>query len=305
MYSVSEPTMILNEKEEANIRKKSRLAVLLALLFWALVLGIPFLSYTFPPPEKPGILLAFGDENGGGENSAETSITDADVPNPSPDPSSAPQKELPAEPSKQEATAKSPRSNLKQNSDEESFLDTSTKPVEQERPTETAKSGKDRKTIDAEKLAEQEEAQKAKREADAKLKREQEEAKKREFSDLFGGTGTGSEPQKQGDPAGDPDKNKLEGISTGTGDVGVGLKDRGVLYEPEIEEDSQKIGRIVVRVCVNSKGLVTEAKYTQRGSTSTDIALIKVAEEAAGKYRFSPSGLDRQCGNISIDFKLK
>ena len=224
MYSVSESTMILQEKEEANIRKKSRLVILLAILFWVIVLGIPIFSYTFPPPEKPGILLAFGDEDGGGENSAETSTTDADAPDPSPDPSSAPQKEIAAEPSKQEATAKTPTTNVKQLTDDESLLDTSTKSVNKETPTDVAKSGKDRKTIDAEKQAEQEEAQRAKRDAEAKLKREQEAAKKKEFSDLFGGSGAGSEPQKQGDPDGDPDKTKLEGISTGTGNVGEGLK---------------------------------------------------------------------------------
>ena len=125
------------------------------------------------------------------------------------------------------------------------------------------------------------------------------------FTDAFGGSGDGNSNSSQGDPKGDPEGSPLEGLISGKGNVGIGLADRGVLYEPEINENSQRVGRIVVRVCVNAQGKVTEASYTQKGSTSTDLSLIKVAEEASRKYVFSSSNLEKQCGNISIDFKLE
>jgi TonB family protein len=123
------------------------------------------------------------------------------------------------------------------------------------------------------------------------------------FSQFFSSTDTGGEnKQPSGDPLGEPDATVLEGISKGKGKVGGGLDERGVLYEPEIVEQSQESGRVVVRVCVDKNGRVIRANYTQKGSTTTDRELVEIAEISAKKYRFTPSTYEEQCGTITINF---
>ena len=100
-------------------------------------------------------------------------------------------------------------------------------------------------------------------------------------------------------PNGDPNADNLKGISTGSGKIGGGLDGRGVKYEPRIQENSQKTGRVVVNVCVDGNGNVISAKYTQKGSTTTDAGLRQIAEENAGKFKFTASNVDQQCGTIT------
>lgn len=108
-----------------------------------------------------------------------------------------------------------------------------------------------------------------------------------------------------GDPNGDPDASILERISVGSGVVGGGLSNRGVLYVPNIKDPSQKTGRVVVNVCVDQSGKVISAVYTQRGSTTTDSDLRKLAVRSARKFWFSQGEVDKQCGTVTIDFKMQ
>ncbi|MEZ4907470.1 MAG: cell envelope integrity protein TolA [Saprospiraceae bacterium] len=128
---------------------------------------------------------------------------------------------------------------------------------------------------------------------------------KEDFSKLFKNKGNSNKSGNQGDPLGSMDSQILEGISKGKGKVGDGLDDRGILYEPKFEDNSQKSGIVVIRLCVNNNGEVISAKYTQRGSTTTDSHLIQIAENNAKKYKFAPSELKEQCGNVSISFIVK
>lgn len=93
-------------------------------------------------------------------------------------------------------------------------------------------------------------------------------------------------------------------ISQGSIKVGGGLSDRGMAYEPIIKDQSEKAGRVVTKVCVNHEGKVTSADYTQRGSTTTDSHLRRIAESAAYQVKFLPGELKRQCGTITIDFSI-
>lgn len=131
--------------------------------------------------------------------------------------------------------------------------------------------------------------------ADAEAKKQADyEKSKEQFGSILSGTGKG-----------DPDASILEGISTGTGVVGGGLSNRGVLYEPKVNDSSQKTGRVVVNVCVDKSGKVISAIYTQRGSTTTDSDLRALAERSARKFRFSQCEVDKQCGTVTIDFKVQ
>jgi outer membrane biosynthesis protein TonB len=135
---------------------------------------------------------------------------------------------------------------------------------------------------------------------------EQLDKAKDEFSKLFSSKGNNNKSTtKSGDPLGEPDAEMLEGISKGEGKVGGGLDERGILFEPEIIEHSQKSGRVVIKVCVNQTGKVISAKYTQRNSTTTDKDLVDIAEISAMKYRFMPSDFEEQCGTISITFIVR
>lgn len=129
--------------------------------------------------------------------------------------------------------------------------------------------------------------------------------KKSQFGDLFGkGKGNGGQEGNQGETKGDPNGKVLSGISTGTGRVGGGLSNRGIMQAPVLSENSQKYGKVVVKVCVDKNGKVIESTFTQKGSTTTDSQLVSISEKAGLKYKFAPGELDQQCGTITFDFKL-
>ncbi len=130
---------------------------------------------------------------------------------------------------------------------------------------------------------------------------------KKSYGDLLGGSGKGNtgKPGSQGDPNGDPNADALEGISKGSGRVGGGLGSRGVLHEPQINDRSQKTGRVVISVCVDKNGKVIKAYYTQKGSTTTDSELKDIARKAALQFKFTLSDIEEQCGTITVDFKVR
>ena len=164
-----------------------------------------------------------------------------------------------------------------------------------------------KKQAEAEAKRKAEEEAKKKAEEEAKKKAEYEEAKK-QFGDVLGkGKGKTGKEGNQGDPNGDPDASKLEGISTGSGVVGGGLGGRDVTFAPKIQDQSQKTGRVVVKLCVDSKGNVISdsVKFTQKGSTTADGELVNIAISNARKFRFSSSSISKQCGTITVDFKVK
>lgn len=148
----------------------------------------------------------------------------------------------------------------------------------------------------------------AKQKADAEAQRQQAyNTTKKSYGDLLGSGGKGNtgKPGSQGDPNGDPNSNVLEGISNGSGRVGGGLGKRGVLHEPQINDRSQKTGRVVISVCVDKTGKVIKAEYTQKGSTTTDSELKDIARKAALQFKFTLSEIEEQCGTITVDFKVK
>lgn len=139
----------------------------------------------------------------------------------------------------------------------------------------------------------------------ANSNKEELDKKKQQYGSLFGkGQGTKEGNGNQGDPGGSPDAKVLEGISKGRGTVGGGLNGRKVVQAPTISENSQKYGKVSVKVCVDKNGKVVTANFTQKGSSTTDAQLVRIAERGAMKYVFAPGELDSQCGTITFDFKL-
>lgn len=170
---------------------------------------------------------------------------------------------------------------------------------------------------DLQKEQQEKEAQ-AKAEAEAKAKAEaarlkaekaaqkaaQKASAKNKFNSLMTSANGDGEPSK-GTPDGEPDAIALEGITSGTGKAGNGLGDRAVLFAPKISDNTQLTGKVVVNICVNDQGKVVKSTFTQKGSTTTDSHLIELAIRSAKKYVFTESKLSEQCGDITIDFKLR
>nr|MBS0038018.1 energy transducer TonB [Saprospiraceae bacterium] len=282
------------EKEKEDKKKGMWFSIGYAILL-LLILFLPILSYTYPPPGQEGILVSFGmPEVGEGDDLPDTQQEEIVEPTP-------PAEAEPDESEVAETTPPAPDDNILTSDTEEEIL--IREQQEQQRQKEDAE------RIRQERLArerrEAEEAEKKKAE-EAQRKQEEYEETKKQFGDLLGGgRGQTGQSGNQGDLDGDPDATRLEGISTGSGMVGGGLGNRGVLFEPSIRDNSQKTGKVVVRVCVDSNGEVVSAEYTQRGSTTTDGYLRSKAIESAQRFKFSQSDVDRQCGTITIDFRLQ
>ncbi|MCB0600580.1 MAG: hypothetical protein KDC28_05110 [Saprospiraceae bacterium] len=284
--------------EEKN-RRKALVTSTIVNAILILLLILPLMSIQVPPPGQPGLLVSLGLPNvGQGDDKPDMQNEKKEPPKPEPPKQTAPPVESKPEPAKQEKilTSEDPESiALKKKQKEEA--DAKKKQQQEEARKKQAEE-------DAKRKADAEAARKAQEEADRK-QQEYDDASK-QYGDLFGsGKGKTNTSGNQGDPNGDPNAKNLEGISTGSGTVGGGLGDRGVLYEPVINDNSQKTGRVVVKVCVDTDGHVVSADYTQKGSTTTDATLRDLAIQSAKKFRFTKSSIDKQCGTITIDFKLK
>jgi TonB family protein len=116
-------------------------------------------------------------------------------------------------------------------------------------------------------------------------------------------------PFDKGAPDGNPESDNYGPKNYGKGDDGFGyeLAGRGVVYIPPIENNSQKYGKVVVKIKVDAAGNVTEATFQATGSTTNDSYLIAQAVKAAKQTRFSEqkNGQGFQWGTITINFKLK
>jgi outer membrane biosynthesis protein TonB len=276
-----------NEKEHRSAGFILSILIHLALL---LILLINFLNYTPLEPGQKGIVITFGtvDGNEGDPLATTDEEEESDVKSELEEIS----KSSPTAPPKTPPLPEKPKVIA-----EKSPVVVDQKPIS--KPTPPQKT-------EAEKKAEEEAERKRAAEAEAqkkaaeKARRKQEmEEKKEKFGNLLSGKGEGESNQ------GDPDASKLENLSQGSGLVGGGLANREVVLEPNIQEKSQKAGTVVVKICVNSDGDVVEANYTQKGSTTTDAALVEVAERAAKQYKFTFSTITKQCGTVTIKFVVK
>ena len=64
-----------------------------------------------------------------------------------------------------------------------------------------------------------------------------------------------------------------------------------------------KSGTVVVKMCIDIKGNVKTAKFTQKGSTTFDRRLRNMALKAAKQAKFSKGVNLEECGTITFNFK--
>jgi outer membrane biosynthesis protein TonB len=287
---------VSNSKEEENRKKGLIISVIFHALL-VLILFLPLLKYPDPPPGQEGILVSFGQPNmGQGDSRPDTQQEEVVEPKPPSEVEkptevkSEPKPTPPVETQKEVVTVNDPNEVAIRKKEEEK---------KRQEDAEKRKVEDDRR-----KAAEEAERQ---RKADEAAKQAELEKAKKQFGDAFGGKGKGNTDKagNQGDPKGDPDAKNLEGISTGSGNVGGGLSGRGVQYKPTIQDKFQRTGTVVVNVCVDRNGNVVSATFTQRGSTINDSELNRIAETNAMKFKFSSSSIDQQCGTITFNFRAQ
>ncbi len=312
---------IIQENQEES-EKKARIGVIIWTILALFILIFPFMTYQDPPPGQEGILVNLGipDMGDGEENGAAsipedtTSESESDETETESEPESEPENQPEEKP---DPKPEKPKENTKPKEvikdDAESIA--IKKQKEKEKKERDAKKKAEReaqKKADAKKKAE-EEAKRKKAEEAARKKAELEAKKaaandlKNKLGGLFGngnGQGDNGTSGNQGDPNGDPDAKNLEGISTGSGKVGGGLASRGG-SGPNIQDNSQATGTVVINVCVDENGKVLSAKYTLSGSNTQNTTLIKLAEQNARKWTFKDGNIDKQCGSITYEFKVK
>lgn len=308
-------------RREAGNRDKARLSTLALLFLWVAIFIFPFFTYPDPPPEQEGVLvnLEFS-EQGQGEENAPPTIAEEEPqpvepeptpvePEPEPTPVKEEVKPQPAEEKKVVTTEDPDAIALKKRKEEE------TKKREEETKRKVAEEAARKKAqaeADAKKKAAEEEARRKAAE-DAERKRREAEANKTkdQIGGLFNNSGSGKGKTgttgNQGDPNGDPNASKLEGISKGVGQVGGGLAGRGG-SGPQLQDSSQKVGSVVVRVCVDENGKVVSADFTQAGSSgsaASDASIQRMAVENAKSWKFAKGAEDKQCGTITYRFTLR
>lgn len=313
--------------EDGNKKKSSVISTLLMGIL-ILLLFLPLFSHMNPPPGQEGIMVNLGlPDQGQGQENAPAAKPEKEIKTPA----AKPEPKVEKKPTPPKPVVKPPKPTPKPEVK---------KTIETVDPEAIALKKAEERKKRLEKQKAQEEADERERERQEELEREREEreierreaAEKAEKARIAaekarkaaaakalkdklnnqigtGGSGSGKgntgKPGSQGDPNGDPNSKILEGKSTGSGTVGGGLGSRGVNGRPKISDNTQKQGKIVLRVCVNKSGKVTSANYTQSGSNSADATLIRIATKNAMRWSFSPGAVDKQCGTITYDFKLK
>lgn len=294
----------LTYRTEGNKNKGMIASVVFHILMLLLCL-LPFFNYEYPPKNEGGILVALGfpDEGEGDDN---PQLNPEEV-------SGAVNSQKPVE-AVSDKSSSPDKDTRNTNVKTEPVKVQDSKTIDDRSDIPTTQDKKNSKVEEKENLAEKRRreaeaaaAAEAKRKADEEAKQKAEaEAKKKQFGSLFGkGQGENNTSGSQGDPKGDPNAKALEGLAKGSGRIGGGLSNRGVLSEPSFQDNSQKTGKVVIAICVDKNGRVTDATFTQRGSTTTDRELVEIARKGALKYVFSPGEIESQCGTVTVDFKVQ
>ena len=309
--------------EEKENQKKGFLFSIVFHVLVLLLFLIPWLvSKEYPPLDKQeGVLVSFGIPDGG--SSPAKNVAPVDNKKEKKQSKAEPKKTTPKKTTPKKKSSSSKKKVAEKTSTVKTVDEKSETPVKAavseeikidpavaaEKAAKAKREAEEKAAKEAQELAEAEAkaAEEAKKQKEAEEKAKYNEAKSK-FSDLFssgGGQGDNNAAESKGDPKGDPDASALEGLGKGSDRVGGGLGGRGILYEPNIKDNSQKQGKVVIKVCVNAEGKVTSAKYTQKGSSTTDDYLVSLAKKSASQYKFTPSNIAEQCGTITVDFKLK
>ncbi|NNC96187.1 MAG: TonB family protein [Chitinophagales bacterium] len=277
-----------NKTEEQDKRKAYVISLIYGFITVLLLILLGFRA-PFPPFEEEGIFVNFGNVVAAAGNSEPKEIKPVESTPP------PPVEEVESETSEEvvtqevEETVSIPKPEVKAEKPTPKPKPKETKPKEEPKPTES-------KPV---------ETTKPKEEPKPEVNEEA----------LFGGSGSSNTSEgndkgsgNMGQPDGTDGPN-YQGQNSGSGNAGIGfsLTGRDMVGIPSIKDDSQKEGKVTLKIKVDRNGKVVSAEYTIAGSTTSDPYLKKLAIDAALKAKFNPDGNapEIQQGTMTFVFKLK
>ena len=120
-----------------------------------------------------------------------------------------------------------------------------------------------------------------------------------------GGDGITGKPGDQGKINGDENSKNYTGLGGKGEGPSFSLGGRSMKSTPEIEDNSQDEGTVVVEIIVDKYGKVIRANAGARGSSTTSPILYKKATDAALNTKFSANpDADQQKGTMTFIFIL-
>tara|TARA_R110000868_G_scaffold265495_5_gene524334 strand:+ start:533 stop:1312 length:780 start_codon:yes stop_codon:yes gene_type:complete len=120
-----------------------------------------------------------------------------------------------------------------------------------------------------------------------------------------GGDGVTGKSGDQGKINGDPNSKNYSGLGGSGGGPSFSLAGRSMKKSPNINDNSQEEGTVVVDIIVDKYGKVIRANAGARGSNTTSPILYKKASDAALQTRFSANpDADQQKGTMTFIFIL-
>jgi colicin import membrane protein len=286
-------TLRQQETEAKNKKSAKILSISIhTLLLIVLIFGFTKSCETLPPPKgNEGIMIAFGDPNAGGgyEEPVETEEAEAEEA----EEVEAVETPAPSEPTSTPET----KPEVKTADSDEVAIKKKREAAKKKVDADAKRKADAKKKSDAKKKADAEARAKAKAKAKA-LAEALAKAKALAEGDKFNkpGSGSGSNSGNAGDPN-----------STNTGGSGADMKGRSPESKPAPPNNPGINGTAVIKICVDPKGNVVSATFTQDGSTITDETAKKNAIANAKKWKFNSDlmTVDKVCGTVTYQFKVK
>ncbi len=121
-----------------------------------------------------------------------------------------------------------------------------------------------------------------------------------------GNQGITGKPGDQGKPNGTPGSDNYDGSGGSGGGVSFDLAGRSSRQIPRPNNNFSERGTVVVTIFVNRAGLVTRVIAGAKGTTTSNLQLRQLAEQAARQARFSPKedAPEEQKGTVTYIFEL-
>lgn len=121
-----------------------------------------------------------------------------------------------------------------------------------------------------------------------------------------GNEGITGQPGDQGKPNGDPNAKGYDGTGGSGGGVSFDLSGRSSRQIPRPSNQFNEGGTVVVTIFVNRAGVVTRVISGAKGTTTSNLQLRQLAEQAARQAKFSPKedAPEEQKGSITYIFEL-
>lgn len=285
-------TAVYTPEERASEARNRRKALFLTwTLFTGVIIAFMFLGFRtpLPLPEEKGIDVVLGTVDYGEQPQAERAEEIPEEPSTEPEPQQPTASSQPVESTEEVVTS---------DAEDVPEVEAQQEPQEEEAQPEQPVEEPQKEEQDQEEPPEDPEEKQQPQVDPNALYTGQNKSKGEENQPGDKGAADGSEASSSFEKKGSSDE--------GSG-ISFNLEGRSMRQRPDIKDDSQKYGKVVVEIVVNQDGDVIRATAGKRGSTTTDRALLKKAREAAFKAKFSPNAQapDEQIGTMIFNFRLR